>query len=298
MENNTQLTVGMLNNNISTLTKIALINLPDGTSMEKAGKIVMKEIINFEMVCMMKPELANLDKDSIFLAVRNAIADNISLSPNAGLVYLYPGKVCTGVVNNVKVYKDILIYQPTCEGELSIARQSGAILDHKRPVVNFDGKGDVDTVIFEFMVPAYPKPRWESVTFNKTFFEKLKQKSAAKFGGTANANYTSWNQKDNGNGVMIGTIDPEFAASKAIKHGLKKRGRNANENQHPVQQVEKTVNTENTEDEVTNLKNQNQQNQQTTENNNTIQDVKFEEIPATPVTEEKTTETESEEELF
>lgn len=277
MENNTSLVLQDLNNNIQTLAKIALINLPDNTSIEKAERIVMKEIVNFEMVCVLKPELANLDKQSILIAVKQCIADNLTLSPNAGLVYLYPGKVCVGQnpnQNGAKIYKDILIYQPTSEGELSIARQSGSMLDHKRPTHTFDGVGQVDTVTFEFMVPAYPQPRWEKITFDKTHFAKWKQKSAAKFGGTPNANYTSWN----------GGIDPEFAASKAIKHGLKKRGRNSNESQN-ANHVPTVVPAENIEHtDVTNTtKNLTERIEEIKHNH--IQDTNFEEVkPVAEVT--------------
>lgn len=239
MENTpTQLVLADLNNNIQTLAKIALINLPENTSMAKAERIVMKEIVNFEMVCVLKPELANLDKQSILIAVKQCIADNLTLSPNAGLVYLYPGKVATGInpKTNAKEYKDILVYEPTSEGRISIARQAGVIMDHKRPFVEFDSTGKVCAVTFEFLLNALPKPRWEIVRFDTNDFERWKQKSAAKYNGTPNANYTSYK----------GGIDPEFARAKAIKHGLKKRGTNANEfiktNEAPIAHVENVEN--------------------------------------------------------
>ena len=283
METNTSLVIANLNDNIQTLAKIALINLPDGTSLEKAQRTVMKEIVNFEMACTMNPLLANpaIDKASILIAVKQAIADNLSLSPNAGLVYLIPGKVQVGIdpKTNAKIYKEVLNYSPTAEGILSMSRQSGSILDHKRPVCTYDSAGKVDTVTFEFMVPAYPAPRWESITFNKDNFAKWQQKSAAKFGGNANPNYTAWN----------GGIDPEFAASKAIKHGLKKRGRNSNEVQSSVQAHSEpspklkeaiiSVNKEKIEELQSEINNLN------TSQNNTdnIQDVKFEEVKQDPL---------------
>lgn len=237
METNTSLVLQDLNNNIETLAKIALINLPEGSSIEKAQRIVMKEIVNFEMVCVLKPELANLDKQSIVIAVKQCIADNLTLSPNAGLVYLYPGKVHVGNNGSTKLYKDILIYEPTAEGKISIARQAGTILDHKRPLVEFDSTGKVNSVTFEFLFNALPKPRWEIVKFDTNDFERWKQKSAAKFNGTPNANYTSYK----------GGIDPEFARAKAIKHGLKKRGTNANEVQNTIAPAVQTENIEHTD---------------------------------------------------
>lgn len=265
METNTSLVIANLNDNIQTLAKIALINLPDGTSLEKAQRTVMKEIVNFEMACTMNPLLANpaIDKASILIAVKQAIADNLSLSPNAGLVYLIPGKVQVGIdpKTNAKIYKEVLNYSPTAEGILSMSRQSGSILDHKRPVCTYDSAGKVDTVTFEFMVPAYPAPRWESITFNKDNFAKWQQKSAAKFGGNSNPNYTAWN----------GGIDPEFAASKAIKHGLKKRGRNSNEtiSHYAISEVKPEVKAEVKNNAAPEVK---------AETNNNIEDVHFEDV--------------------
>jgi|GEM_PF-3229629 len=270
--NNTSLVLADLNNNIQTLAKIALINLPDGTSLEKAERIVMKEIVNFEMVCVLKPELSNLDKQSILIAVKQCISDNLTLSPNAGLVYLYPSKVCVGInpKTNAKEYKDILIYEPTSEGRISIARQAGTLLDHKRPNVEFDSTGKVCAVSFEFLFNAMPKPRWEIVKFDTNDFERWKQKSAAKYGGTPNANYTSYK----------GGIDPEFARAKAIKHGLKKRGTNANEVQKVNDIPVENVATVETKTELTSLHNRVETIKETVipKTDNNIQDVNFEEV--------------------
>jgi len=227
MENEIQNGLTILENNKPTIAKLVQYNLPIGTPIEHAELLAMKEISNFEMILSLKPELAACDPTSILLAVKQCINDNLTLSPSAGLVYLYPGKVRVGTNSaNQPVYKDILVYEPTSEGRLSIARQSGAILDHKRPTFTYDANGRVDTVTFEFLVPSYGAPRWEKIVFDKNNFAKWQQKSAAKFNGNANANYTSWN----------GGIDPEFAGSKAIKHALKKRGTNAMEVQRPVMQ--------------------------------------------------------------
>lgn len=220
----TEMAMQLLHDSSSTLAKLALINMPEGTTQLQAERRVLKELTNFEMICNLKPELANLDKGSIVMAVKQCICDNLTLSPAAGLVYLYPGKVCIGTNGSQKIYKDILCYEPSSEGHLSISRQTGALLDHKRPEVSFDSEGRVSSVKFEFLVPAYPKPRWECAVFDTNDFERWRLKSAAKYNGNANASYTNYK----------GGIDPEFARAKAIKHGLKKRGRNANEIIVPV----------------------------------------------------------------
>lgn len=199
----------LLSENKPTLTQLVLVNMAPGSTELDAQRVALKEISNFETIVQLKPDLAGCTPLSVLLAVKQTICDNLTLAPSAGLVYLIPSKV-----NNDWV----ATYLPTANGLLSMAYQSGAILDNKRPVLTFDGEGKVETVTVEFLVPSYPQPRWEAITFGKTHFKKWMDASAAKNKGTANRNYTSWN----------GGIDPEFAGTKAIRHGLNKRGSNAN----------------------------------------------------------------------
>ena len=75
-----------------------------------------------------------------------------------------------------------------------------------------------------------PTGRWEVRTFDESDFIRWQIASHKENGRNkedasleklnyANPNYTSWK----------GGIDPEFARAKAIRHGLKKLGTNANE---------------------------------------------------------------------
>lgn len=210
----------LLNESLPTLTKLFLVNMPEGTTDLQAQRKATREVMNMEAIIALKPDLGMCDATSIVLAVKQCIADNLTLAPAAGLVYLYPQKVQVGTdSSNAKIYKQVMVYDPTAEGRISIARQSGSILDHERPVCKFDHEGKVESVSFTFLVPSYGGARWQTVTFGLSDFEKWKQKSASKFGGNANGNYTSWK----------GSIDPEFAGSKAIRHALKKLGTNKNE---------------------------------------------------------------------
>lgn len=269
MENNELIQV--LEDNKPTLTQLILVNMPKGSDELDAQRLVMREIANFEMILALRPELQACDKTSVLLAVKQCISDNLTLAPSAGLVYLYNGKVRVGTDGaNQAIYKEVLVYDPTSEGEISIARQAGSLLDHKRPVCSYNSEGQVQSVSFEFLVPSYGGPRWEKVTFDTSNFEKWKQKSGAKFGGRPNANYTSWK----------GGIDPEFAGSKAIKHALKKRGTNKNESpmqmqnqmQQPIQARVYTI----PEHEFTELKNE-------TGETIPLEVVKAEEIKAEPI---------------
>lgn len=211
--------LALLNESLPTLTQLLLVNMPEGTTEVEAKRKGLREIMNMEAIFSLKPELGVCEATSIVLAVKQCIADNLTLAPAAGLVYLYPQKVKVGTdSSNATIYKNVLVYDPTAEGRISIARQSGSILDHKRPKCEFDHDGKVESVSFTFLVPSFGGARWETVTFTRTDFEKWQQKSAAKF-SKANANYTSWK----------GGIDPEFAGSKAIRHALKKLGTNKNE---------------------------------------------------------------------
>ena len=210
--------LALLNKQKPTLAQLILVSSPKGTTIEEATMIAIKEISNYEMILSMRPELKACNALSVVHAVKQAINDGLTLNQSAGLVYLLPTKVKVGQNGNQDVYDWALRYDPTANGRLSIAYQSGAILDHKRPVPTFDADGKLDTITFEMLVPSFGQPRWEAVTFNKMHFQKWMAASAKKNKGSANANYTSWN----------GGIDPEFAATKAIRHGLDKRGSNLN----------------------------------------------------------------------
>jgi hypothetical protein len=199
----------LLTQNKPTLAQLVLVNMPVGTTTEEAQRVALKEISNFEMMAEMKPDLKGCTPLSVLLAVKQVICDNLTLAPSAGLVYLVPGRVGNDWVVN---------YDPTANGRLSMAYQSGTILDNKRPTFTSDGNGKLTSVTVEFLVPSYPEPRWEVITFNEVHFKKWMDASARKNKGAPNPNYLSWN----------GGIDPEFAGTKAIRHGLNKRGANMN----------------------------------------------------------------------
>lgn len=235
---NTALTV--LEQNSTVLEKIAMAYMPLDASAEQAKRKVIREIANVEHWLRTKPDLAAICKEkpgqeSLVYAVKQCIQDGLTLAPSADLAYLIPSRVKTGQNGNTDVYEWVVNYEPTANGLLSMARQSGRILDHKRPECKYDqATGAVLLVTVEFLVPSYGQPRWESVTFGPGHFGKWKAASAKRTGGNANPNYTSFN----------GGIDPEFAGTKAIIHGLNKRGMNMGEiAQNPyTEQVAKTLN--------------------------------------------------------
>jgi len=210
--------LALLNEQRPTLAQLILVNMPKGSTIDEATNIAIKEISNYEVLLSMKPELKVCSPRSVVHAVKQCINDGLTLSQSAGLVYLLPTQVKVGQNGNQDIKEWALSYDPTANGRLSIAYQSGSILDHKLPTHTFDAEGKLDTVTFEYLVPSFGQPRWEVVVFNKRHFEKWTLASSKKNNGKANANYTSYK----------GSIDPEFASTKAIRHGLGKRGTNLN----------------------------------------------------------------------
>lgn len=216
---NNQLTI--LEENRPTLETLALAYMPLNATKEEAARRIVREVANIEQWIRTKPDLAAVIKEkagqeSLVYALKQCLQDGLSLAPNADLCYLIPGRVKVGE----NKYEWVINYEPTANGMLSMARQAGRILDHKRPVCTYNGENaSVDSVTVEFLVPSYKEPRWESITFGVGHFKKWQTASANKNNGKANANYTSFN----------GGIDPEFAGTKAIIHGLNKRGMNVYE---------------------------------------------------------------------
>ena len=208
----------LVQNNVGTIEKLILANMPKGTTLEEARSVAVKELSNCEMLIQKNPSLLNCTPKSFLLAVKQCICDGLTLAPTAGLAYLLPQRVKVGQNGNQDVYEWTVTYDPTVNGRLSMAFQSGSVLDVKRPYFTFDSDEKLDTVTVEFLVPSYPEPRWEVITFGKMHFKKWMDASSRKNNGKPNPNYTSWN----------GGIDPEFASTKAIRHGLGKRGTNLN----------------------------------------------------------------------
>lgn len=213
----------------STIEQLILLNAPDGMSIEKIKAIAAEEISHVQMIAMQKPEIMQCEPISVILAVKQAIRKNLTLDPSAGLTYVKVRSINVGSQAN-PAWKKILEIQDTANGKLSIARQCGRVLDHKRPSIYYSANGQVEKVIVEFLVPSVPSPRWEAIEFNTNHFQKWriashkenarnKQDADINKLNYANPNYTSWN----------GSIDPEFASTKAIRHGLGKLGTNINE---------------------------------------------------------------------
>lgn len=193
--------------------------------MDKAEALplVINELDNLEAIALTQPEILNCHPVSIVQSVKAVLRMNLTLDPNAGLVYLAARNVQSG-----NQWIKVLTVQRTARGEISFARQAGRILDIKSPKVIYDENGAVDKVIVEYLVPTYEGARWEERVFDKDFFHRLrifshKQNSKGK-DDSIKKDYSNKLYSSNKGG-----IDPEFAKAKAIRHALKNLGANINE---------------------------------------------------------------------
>lgn len=204
------------------------------TGLEEAKQLVAVELAYLQAQAVYKPEINDCLPITIGTSLRYVIKNNLSLDPQAGLIYL--------TTRNLPGGQKALEIEPTANGRISIARMTGGILDFKRPEVRKDAAGKVIAVTFEVMVPGAGTPRWEKFEFDESDFMRWKKASHKQNGRNkpdadlakmnyANINYSNFN----------GGIDPEFARAKAIKHGLKKLGTNINEGVRGVSPISPVV---------------------------------------------------------
>jgi hypothetical protein len=224
--------LAVLQNDMPQLMAILRLNAPNGTDVQA---MVISELSHLQYIGITKPEIFECDPESIKAAVRKTFKDNLSLDPDAGLVYVTTRNVnvtIPGTNPKQTRWVKVLETKPSAEGLISMNRQRGRILDIKRPEIIYNEKKKVIAVTVEVLYPSYPNPRWETYKFEdhdffrwKSFSHRQnsigKQLTQEEHTALVNANrlYTAWN----------GGIDPEFARAKAIRHILKKLGSNANE---------------------------------------------------------------------
>lgn len=210
-----------------TLIKLAKNYMPAGSTDDDAERIVTRELSNLESVLNMKPELAVCTTLSKIQALKDCIGHNLSLSPSSNLTFLYPSQITVGMDGaNAPVKEWVVVYEPTSNGALSIARQAGRIFDYDANVT-YNDSGNVYSVSVTYLLPTVGGTRWSKpYIYMLPHFNKWRNAASKKYGGKVPANYTSWNQDEK---FQNGTIDPDFAITKAIKHSLKRLGTNMNE---------------------------------------------------------------------
>tara|TARA_R110000796_G_scaffold60642_9_gene140310 strand:- start:3939 stop:4685 length:747 start_codon:yes stop_codon:yes gene_type:complete len=177
--------------------------------------VVESEMFYLQQRVSLSGPLQECTQESLLMCIRHAIRDNMSLDESAGLVYIYPQGVKTKSGNWVKVAK----YELSPNGLLSLARQTGSILDNTQVKLVKDGKKVIGGNI-ELLLPSTPSPRWETFEFDIDDIERWKKFSAKKNKGTPNALYLSGPE---------GSIDSGFMKAKVLKHSLKNKGTNVSE---------------------------------------------------------------------
>lgn len=216
--------IAKLTEQVPTFKQLALIN---GIAPEKAEAIVIQEVEFIRESALANPDIMKCAPQTVLFVVKRAIKNNLTLDPQAGLMYLKTRNVNLSADQNQPNWVKVLEAQETCNGILSKCRMTGRIIDHKLPQVDFNEAGKCIGVTFEFQLP---NGRWETAKFTEYDFERWgnashKERSRGKQDANTkdyrNSLYSSWR----------GGIDPEMAKAKAIRHGLKKLGTNPNEKQ-------------------------------------------------------------------
>ncbi|MDQ3047666.1 MAG: hypothetical protein M3R27_08975 [Bacteroidota bacterium] len=212
------------------LEAIMMLNADAGTDVKT---LVLQELEYLRAHALTSPKIMECVPATIVMAVKSVIKQNLSLDPNAGLVYVKTRNFYVNV-DGQDVQRTALEITPSANGIISINRQCGRVLDVMNPVVSKDATGKVTEVSVKILLPSHPEPRWETRTFDESDFYRWRRASHKENGKYkpdfktpeateslkyANENYTSWK----------GGIDPEFSRAKAIRHGLKKLGTNQNE---------------------------------------------------------------------
>jgi hypothetical protein len=196
-------------------------------SKEAIQGMILNEISHYANIVSVKPDLNKCTKESVIAAIKQAIRKNLTLDPTAGLMYLTPRSVNVGNQQN-KQWITVLEAKETVNGLISVALQSGAILDYSEPKIEYDGPNVLTAKVTKVSMQIQkPSGAWEVREFNEINFKKWmtashrqgsRGKDDASTRNYANPLYFSQN----------GGIDQEFAKSKCIRHSLTRLGINMN----------------------------------------------------------------------
>lgn len=220
--------IALVRQELPVLQAILQLTAPPGTD---TLTLAQQEILYLEQQCLTKPEILQCEVSSIIMAIKGVLKDNLTLDPNAGLIYI--------TTRNVKVgndWKKMLVAKPTANGIISINRQAGRILDYTFPKVTKNDKGRVIGVSMQILVPSFTESRWQEVEYDESDFRrwmsyshKENARSYKEGSGKPAPNLDTLNYANKLYTSFNGGIDPEFARSKCVRHGLSRLGTNRNE---------------------------------------------------------------------
>jgi len=214
--------LALVRQELPNLQAIIALNARPGTDV---ATIAQQELLYLEQAAYNTPAILECEPFSVVMAVKSVMKQNLTMDPQAGLVYVKTRNV---KVNNE--WKKVLEIQPSANGLVSINRQCGRILDYTNPVVTKDAAGKVTGVSMEILRPSYPQPRWEKYQYDESDFLRWRRASHKDRGrGKADANEQTLNYANALYTSQNGGIDSEMSRAKCIRHSLKKLGTNQNE---------------------------------------------------------------------
>lgn len=217
----------LLKQEVPQLKALMQLNALPGTDVET---MALQELEYLRTIAMSNSAIMQCMPQTVLIAVKTVIKQNLSMDPSAGLVYVKTRNVNMKKPDGTANWKKALEIIPSANGLISINRQCGRLLDIKNPVVKKNDQGKVVEVSVEILLPSIPSPRWETRTFDESDFWRWQRASHKENGRNKNdADADKLNYANDNYTNFKGGIDPEFARAKAIRHGLKKLGANQNE---------------------------------------------------------------------
>lgn len=167
---------------------------------ELAEAFVLSEIDELEYLLEGNNYLQGATESSALKVLRTTLKMGLSVDKNANMVYVTAGK------NTTKNCVELNV-QVTTEGELFLATKAGLITSCDMPY------REGDEYVFSFIKGDGTK---ETIKKGWDFFKRLMDYSSKKNNGKANKLY----------GTDIDSIDAGFAATKLVKHAIKRIGVN------------------------------------------------------------------------
>lgn len=228
MEKNETTSLALVKESLPEMEALLSLNAKPGINV---AAVALQELEYLKNISLTKPDILQCIPQSIVAAVKSVLKKNLTLDPDAGLVYIKTRNIPLEKNGDVVTkWGKVLEILESANGLISVARQCGRILDIDRPEIKKDESGKVIGVSVKMLFPSYPEPVWKTISFDEDDFYRWKTFSHRENSrGKKDADNEKFNYANKLYSSWKGGIDPEFARAKAIRHGLKKLGTNPNE---------------------------------------------------------------------
>lgn len=191
-----------------------------GHDPDKAKVLAEKESYHLAQLLVNTPDLQQVQPSSLIMEMRKLPMMGLSLDPTLKLAYLYVQDKRRGIVTleaNGRGKAVQAIAQNIISGiETQIVFEGDSIVRENGLNIVVPGFKGAAKVVGGFVNITMPDGRITQTSYNQSHIDSWKSRSAKKFGGSANANYSSFN----------GGIEPGFMESKMLKHRLDRVGIN------------------------------------------------------------------------